>query len=105
MTTSQQKRSISVPAGSESKRNIMNKTRSRQTLTLVYMQNDKSSSVAELKISEQEYICRYETLHLWSNIVGSTTESCSTILSEQVLLAHAEVGDLYVSLMIQHHII
>ncbi len=93
MTTSQQRRSISVPAGSELKHNIINENYSRQTLT------------AELNISEQEIISEYKTLYLWSDIVRSTAESCSTILSKQVLLAHTEVGDLYVSLVIQHHVV
>lgn len=105
MTTSQRRMSISVPAGSELKHNIMNKNYSRQTLTLVCIQNDIRKSVAHLNISEQESICQYETLYLWSDIVRSTAESCSTILSKHVLLAHAEVSDLYVSLMVQHHIV
>lgn len=66
------------------------------------MQNDKSISVADLNISEQE---KFETLYLWRDVVRSTAESRCTILSEHVLLAHPEVSDLYVSLLIQHHIV
>lgn len=72
------------------------------------MQTDKSKSVTNYKlkhISEQESIFQYETLYLWSNVVWSSTESCSTIISKHALFAHAEVCDLYVTLMIQHHIV
>lgn len=96
MTTSQQRRSISVQAGSELQCNIRNKT---------YFTLAQSKSVAGLSILQEERVSEYETLYLWSDIVRSTTESCSTIISKQVLLAHAEVSDLYVSLVIQHHIV
>lgn len=43
--------------------------------------------------------------YLWSDVVRSATEGRGTILSQHVLLAHAEVCDLYVSLVIQHHVV
>ena len=47
----------------------------------------------------------YETLYLWSDVVRSAAEGCGAILSEHVLFAHAEVGDLYVAIVIQHHVV
>lgn len=82
----------------------MNKNDSTKTQTLVDLQRDKTKSVGKFNILE-ESISKYERLYLWSDIVRSTAESCSAIFSEQVLLAHAEVCDLYVTLMIQHHVV
>lgn len=83
----------------------MNKNYSTKTQTLVTLQRDQTKSVGEFNILEEESISKYERLYLWSDIVRSTAESCSAIFSEQVLLAHAEVCDLYVTLMIQHHVV
>lgn len=72
---------------------------------MFFMLNYETKSGAQLNMSGQESRFEYETLYLWGDVVRSTAESCSTILSKHVLLAHAEVGDFYVSLVIQHHIV
>ena len=44
-------------------------------------------------------------LYLWSNVVRGTAERRGPVLSKHILLAHAKICYLYVSLMVQHHIV
>lgn len=102
-TTSQRRRSTSVPAGSESQNTVMNDCR---------WQPRRSSAT---RISKDRTIAKWIFLsvrgplsveqYLWSNVVGGAAEGCSAILSRHIFLAHAKVSDLYVPLMVQHHIV
>lgn len=102
-TTSQRRRSTSVPAGSESQNTVMSNCLRRPW---------RSSAT---RISKDETIAKWRFLslrghlsveqYLWSNVVGGAAEGRSAILSRHVFLAHAKISDLYVSLIVQHHIV
>lgn len=60
---------------------------------------------ADWTILEQWGVYRVGELYLGSDVVRSTTKGRGAILSKHVFLAHPKVGDLYVALTIQHHIV
>lgn len=45
------------------------------------------------------------TAYLWRNVVRGATEGARAHSVDHVLFTHAKVGDLYVSLRVQHHIV
>lgn len=92
-TTSQRRRSTSVPAGSESKK----QRRERLPATIPTVRSKWIFLSLRRPLSVEEY--------LWSNVVGGAAEGCSAILSKHILLAHAKISNLYVPLMVQHHVV
>ena len=59
----------------------------------------------KMRLLQNEYFPLSFEQYLWSNVVGGAAEGCSAILSKHVFLAHTKISNLYVSLMVQHHVV
>lgn len=102
-TTSQRRRSTSVPAGSESKNNVVNNCWRRPWCSGATKMSKDETLAKWIFLSLRRSLSVEE--YLWSNVVGGAAEGCSAILSKHIFLAHAKISNLYVSLMVQHHVV
>ena len=47
----------------------------------------------------------FKSVHLWSNVVWSAAECFGGVIGFHVGLAHAEVGDLDVAVLVEHDVV